>query len=70
MVGDRRLSVAALTLGGLCLLVGLVWTLQGAGVLLGSFMTGSRFWLGIGIILDIAGVYLLYRGIARQSRSR
>ena len=70
IVGDRRLSVAALALSGLCLLVGLVWTLQGAGVLPGSFMTGSRFWLAIGIILDIAGVYLLYRGIVRQSRSR
>jgi hypothetical protein len=70
VVGDRRLSVVTLALGGLCLLVGLVWTLQGAGVLPGSFMTGSRFWLAIGIILDIAGVYLLYRGVARQSRSR
>ena len=70
IVGDRRLSVAALALSGLCLLVGLVWTLQGAGVLPGSFMTGSRFWLAIGIILDIAGLYLLYRGIVRQSRSR
>ncbi|HYS03462.1 MAG TPA: hypothetical protein VET82_14040 [Candidatus Eisenbacteria bacterium] len=69
-MGDRRLSVVALALGGLCLLVGLVWTLQGAGALPGSFMTGSRVWLAIGIILDVAGVYLLYRGIARQSRSR
>ncbi len=70
MVGDRRLSVTALALGGLCLLVGLVWTLQGAGVLAGSFMSGSRLWLAIGIILDIAGVYLVYRGIAPQPRSR
>jgi len=70
VVGDRRLSVAALALGGLSLLVGLVWTLQGAGVLPGSFMTGSRVWLAFGIILDVAGVYLVYRGIARQSRSR
>ena len=69
-MGDHRLSVTAVALGGLCLLVGLVWTLQGAGVLAGSFMTGARLWLGIGIVLDIAGVYLLYRGIARQPRSR
>jgi hypothetical protein len=70
VVGDRRLTVVTLALGGCCLLVGLVWTLQGVGVLPGSFMTGSRFWLAIGITLDLAGVYLLYRGIARQSRSR
>jgi hypothetical protein len=69
-MGDRRLTMAAVALGGLCLLVGLVWTLQGAGVLPGSFMTGSRLWLTIGIILDVAGIYLLYRGIARQPRAR
>lgn len=54
-----------LVVGGVCLLVGLVWTLQGAGVLLGSFMTGSRFWLIVGVVLDVGGVYLLYRGLAR-----
>ncbi len=69
-MGDRRLSGVTLALGGVCLLVGLVWTLQGAGILPGSFMTGSRVWLAIGIILDVVGGYLLYRGMARQSRSR
>lgn len=59
-----------LILGGLCLLTGLVWTLQGAGVLPGSFMTGSRFWLAVGIALDLGGLYLLYRGVVRQPRSR
>jgi hypothetical protein len=54
-----------LVLGGLCLLVGIVWTLQGAGVLLGSFMTGSRFWLIMGIVFDVGGLYLVYRGAAR-----
>jgi hypothetical protein len=54
-----------LVLGGLCLLVGVVWTLQGAGILLGSFMTGSRFWLVMGIVLDAGGFYLVYRGAAR-----
>jgi len=69
-MGDRRLTGVLLVLGVLCLLVGAVWTLQGVGILLGSFMTGSRFWLGAGIALDLAGLYLLYRGVARQARSR
>lgn len=69
-MGDRRVTRTFLVLGALCVLVGMVWTLQGAGVLLGSFMTGSRLWLGIGIVLDLVGVYLLYRGVARQPRSR
>ena len=75
-MGDRRVTVIVSVLGALCLLVGGVWTLQGAGLLLGSFMTGSRLWLGIGVVLDLAGVYLLYRvyrvfrGVARQPRSR
>lgn len=70
VMADRRLTIVLLALGSLCLLVGTVWTLQGAGILLGSFMTGSRFWLAVGIVLDLAGLYLLYRGVARQPRSR
>ncbi len=59
-----------LLLGVLCLLIGGVWTLQGAGVLLGSFMTGSRLWLAIGLLLDLAGLYLLYRVVAREPKAR
>lgn len=34
-------------------LTGIVWTLQGAGMLGGSFMTGERrwFWIGLGCVL-------------------
>ncbi len=69
-MGDRRLTRVLLVLGVVCLLVGGLWTLQGAGIVPGSFMTGSRFWLGAGIALDLAGLYLLYRGVARQPRSQ
>jgi len=40
-------------------LVGLVWTLQGANVLAGSFMSGQSFWLYTGVILLIAGLLSL-----------
>lgn len=48
-------------LGALLVLVGAVWTLQGANLLGGSFMTGSRLWLVIGLAAVVAGVVLLVR---------
>jgi hypothetical protein len=47
--------------GVLLVLLGGLWTLQGVGVVGGSFMTGSRLWLVIGIVLVVAGVALLLR---------
>lgn len=52
--------VASTVLGVLLLLIGVVWTLQGANVLPGSFMTGSRFWLGMGILCLVAGGLLIW----------
>jgi hypothetical protein len=46
-------------LGVLLIVVGLVWTIQGYGTLKGSFMTGSRMWLWIGIACVVAGVLIL-----------
>jgi hypothetical protein len=50
-------------LGGLLALIGLVWTLQGANVLGGSFMTGSTLWLVVGVVLLALGIALLIRGL-------
>lgn len=47
--------------GVLLILLGGLWTLQGIGLVGGSFMTGSRLWLVIGLILVVAGVALLLR---------
>ncbi|PYE29029.1 hypothetical protein C8J32_101891 [Rhizobium sp. PP-CC-3A-592] len=52
--------------GVLCLLVGLIWTLQGANLMGGSFMTGQTQWLVIGLIVAVIGVVLLVSG--RQGR--
>lgn len=49
----------SLGLGVLLLLVGLVWCLQGIGVLGGSPMTGDKLWFGIGIVVGLAGLALL-----------
>jgi len=55
-------------LGLLAIIAGAVWILQGSGVLPGSFMTGQRMWLVIGIIVAIVGLALAYNGIRRPAR--
>lgn len=57
---------AGIAAGLLLLVVGLVWTLQGAGVLGGSFMTGQKMWLGIGLVCVAAGGALLWRVAGRK----
>jgi uncharacterized membrane protein HdeD (DUF308 family) len=48
-------------LGVVLALVGALWTLQGIGVVGGSFMTGSKVWLVIGLVALVAGIWLLVR---------
>ncbi len=42
-------------------LLGLLFALQGIGLVGGSFMTGSTTWLVIGLVVLAAGVFLLTR---------
>ena len=46
--------------------VGLVWTLQGLGVLRGSVMSGSSLWATIGPIVLLVGLVLIGVAIARR----
>ncbi len=55
-------------LGVLALLVGIVWMLQGADILMGSFMSGSSLWLAAGVVSAIVGVGLVALG-ARPTRA-
>ena len=43
----------------LLILAGGIFTLQGLNILLGSFMSGSRQWLAIGVVMVIVGVGVL-----------
>jgi hypothetical protein len=52
--------------GTLLILVGFVWILQGAGVIGGSFMTGSSRWLVIGVICVLIGVPVAVQGSRRR----
>lgn len=49
------------------LLLGAVWTLQGAGILPGSFMTGDPMWLIIGIVLLVVGVVVGALALRRRT---
>jgi hypothetical protein len=57
------LRYVLLILGGLMDLVGVVWLLQGLGVLPGSFMTGQPFWAVMGAILLVVGSLLVFAGL-------
>jgi len=58
-----RIGSRAMVLIGIVLaIVGGVFTLQGVGVLGGSFMSGSATWAVIGIAMVIAGITLYGRG--------
>jgi hypothetical protein len=50
-------------LGVLLVVIGAVWTLQGANLLGGSFMSGSRLWLVIGMVALVLGAALLVRAV-------
>ena len=55
---------ATLVIMGIALLVaGGVWILQGSGMLRGSFMTGERVWLWIGIVCILIGLPVLAGGL-------
>ena len=49
----------AIVLGIGLIAVGAVFTFQGYGTLKGSFMTGSRMWLWVGIACVLVGVVVL-----------
>jgi hypothetical protein len=51
-----------IVLGGLMILVGGVWTLQGLGILPGSFMTGQTFWAVAGALTLVVGGILAFAG--------
>lgn len=61
------MKIAAVVVGALVLVMGLVWTLQGAGVLTGSSpMVGVRLWVFLGVITMMVGAVLTWVGLRRS----
>lgn len=57
-------------LGVVLLVVGLFWTLQGLGTISGGFMSGSKVWFAIGLLVAIGGLSSLYSGVRRLATAR
>jgi len=66
--GDDMRVWGAIVIGIICVLMGGLWFLQGIGVVGGSFMTGSKLWLFIGLVVVLAGIALLRGGFRARSR--
>ena len=52
----------------LLILIGLVWILQGLNILLGSVMSGNLLWTGIGLVLNVVGIVMLYLANRRKPK--
>jgi hypothetical protein len=66
---EVRMRYVLLILGGLITLVGIVWFLQGIGILPGSFMTGQAFWAVMGVVFLAIGGALVFAGFRLNGRS-
>ena len=64
------MRLVLVVLGVIVLLAGVVWALQGAGVLLGSFMSNDATWLWIGTITAIVGFGILVFGIRSRAAAK
>jgi hypothetical protein len=51
-------------------LVGLLWILQGVGVLQGSVMTGDTRWEAIGFVVAVAGLAVGWFALGGRKRRR
>ena len=52
------MKITLFIVGGVLILVGLVWVFQGFGILPGSVMSGHRRWVLIGGAMALVGVVL------------
>ncbi len=69
-VTSRTGRIALILVGVIALIIGGVFAGQGMNLIPGSFMTGSRMWLSIGLVLAIAGIILIVLGLRRPGRGR
>jgi len=59
-----------IVIGVVVAIAGIVFMLQGLGVLAGGVMSGVTFWAIVGPIIAIVGLVLIGFGIARRRRAK
>jgi len=70
-MSDRRvLRPVLIVVGVIAILVGAVFAGQGMGLIPGSFMTGDRTWLIVGVIVAFVGVVLILLATTRSRNGR
>ncbi|MGT2427076.1 hypothetical protein [Amnibacterium kyonggiense] len=65
---SRAARIAFLVLGLIALVTGGIWTGQGLNLIPGSFMTGDRTWLAIGLAVAVVGIVLIVVALRRGRR--
>jgi hypothetical protein len=66
---DMKPRLLLLIPAAIMVLLGLVWVLQGVGLLKGGFMTGQTTWEVIGFMAPLVGLALGWLGLAGSRRS-
>jgi hypothetical protein len=69
-VNSRVGRIALITVGLIAVIIGGVFAGQGLNLIPGSFMTGNRMWLAIGLIVAVVGVILVALGLRRPRTGR
>jgi hypothetical protein len=62
--------IALITIGLIAVIIGGVFAGQGMNLIPGSFMTGNRMWLSIGLIVAVVGIILVVLGLRRPRTGR
>jgi uncharacterized membrane protein YdbT with pleckstrin-like domain len=62
--------IALITIGLIAVIIGGVFAGQGLNLIPGSFMTGNRMWLSIGLIVAVIGIILVVLGLRRSRTGR
>jgi hypothetical protein len=56
--------------GALVAIVGIIWTLQGLGVVGGSVMSGKTLWAVLGPLVAVAGLAMIVASLRGSRRTR
>jgi hypothetical protein len=67
-MASKGARIAMIVGGALAVLIGGVWIGQGLNLIPGSFMSGDKTWLYLGIVLLVVGIVVLLRGLRPSSR--
>lgn len=67
---SRILRTVLIVVGVIAVVVGVVFIGQGLNLIPGSFMTGDRTWVGVGLVVGVVGIVLIAAGLRRRRAPR